>query len=339
MLQKADFLKLAKVVANATPSSQAAYSFNDEKFSYDALNETLRAEFNAIAGTYDLYRANKNLVFELIEATINDALPRRVLEQYGQFAEVNTFAQGDKPIFTQRITAASRQRAKAFVTRVGLAGVYEVFKLDGRSYEIPTTAIGGAAQIGFEEFLDGKITFNDVLDIVMEGMTEAIYKEIANALVAMITNLPGANYETQTTFVEAKMDKLLSIADSYGHSAIYCTYEFAATMVPQSGWVSDKMRDDKWGQGYLANYKGHDVVILPQSYTDTTNTTKVIDPSYCYILPVGSEKPVKVAFEGEAHAREVENHDWSREIQMYRKVGVGAIALNNICVYRNSSLQ
>ena len=35
------------------------------------------------------------------------------------------------------------------------------------------------------------------------------------------------------------MDKLLAIA-AYGISTIYCTYEFAATMVPAEGWVSDE---------------------------------------------------------------------------------------------------
>ena len=32
-LNKSDLVKLAKVVAGANPSSQVAYSFNDEKFS------------------------------------------------------------------------------------------------------------------------------------------------------------------------------------------------------------------------------------------------------------------------------------------------------------------
>ena len=150
-----DLVTLAKTVANANPSSQVAYSFGEDKFSYADLNETLRSELREIAGTYALYRRNQNTVFELIEETIDDVLPKKVLEQYGQFAEIKTFAQGDRPVFTQRITTAAKRRAKQFVTKVGLAGIYEVFKLDGKSYEVPTSAFGGAAQIGFEVFLDG----------------------------------------------------------------------------------------------------------------------------------------------------------------------------------------
>lgn len=337
-LNKKDLITLGKMAANADSSSPVAYSFGEEKYSYEDLNNAFRAQLKEIAGTPALYRENKNLVFELMEEIIDDVLPKKVLAEYSQFAEIKTYAQGDRPVFTQRITAAARRRAKQFITKVGLAGKYEVFKLDGRSYEVPTSAFGGAAQISIEEYLDGRIDMADVLDIVMEGLDEAIYLEIERALVAAVADLPSANQTVQTSFDEDEMDKLISIADSYGQSTIYCTYEFAATMVPSEGWISDNMKDQKWNNGYLANYKGHRVIVLPQSYEDETNAKKVIDPSYAWIIPTGAEKPVKVAFEGQTMVREFENHDWSREVQIYKKVGVGAIITNNICVYQNTSL-
>ena len=337
-LQKTELVKLAKIVANANPSSQVAYSWGEDKFSYADLNETLRSELKEIAGTYQLYRENKNLVFSLIEETIDDVLPRKVMEQYGQFAEVKTFAQGDKPVFTQRITEAAKRRAKQFITKVGLAGIYEVFKLDGKTFEVPTSAFGGAAQIGFEEFLDGRVDFADVLDIVMEGLDRCVYIEIERALKGAIVNLPTANQTTQTNFNEVEMDKLIAIADSYGHSTIYCTYEFAATMVPDAGWRSDDMKNQRWNNGYLANYKGHSVIVLPQSFEDETNSVKVIDPSYAWVIPTGASKPVRIALEGGTIVNEYVNRDLSRDVQVYKKLGVAAIITNDICVYRNTSL-
>ena len=337
-LNKSELIKLAKTVASANPTSQVAYSFGEEKFSYADLNETLRAELRELAGTYSLYRENKNTIFSLIEETIDDVLPKKVLEQYGQFAEIKTYAQGDKPIFTQRITTASKRRAKQFVTKVGLAGIYEVFKLDGKGFEVPTEAFGGAAQIGFEEFLDGRVDFADVLDVIMEGLDEAIYIEIEKALKAAATSLQTANKATESGFVETTMDNLIAVADSYGKSTIYCTYEFAATMVPSEAWVSNTMKDDKWNNGYLANYKGHNVIVLDQSFVDETNTKKVIDPSYAYIIPVGADKPVKIAFEGQTIVDEYVNKDRSREVQVYKKLGVATLVTNNICVYVNESL-
>jgi len=338
-LQFNDMLKLAKTVAKANSASPVAYSFGDKNYSYSELNETLRDEFKELAGTYALYRENKNTIFSLIEETIEDVLPARVMEQYGQFAEVKTFNQGDKPIFTQKITQASRRRAKQFIGKVGLAGLYEVFKLDGQSYEVTTNAIGGAAQIGFEEFLDGRVDFADVLDIVLEGLDACIYVEIEKQLHGAINNIQIANKSSQGSFVQTEMDRLISIADSYGKSAIYCTYEFAATIVPDSGWVSDELRNQRWNNGYIANYKGHSVIVLPQSYEDETNMVKVIDPSIAYIIPVGAEKPVKIALEGGTIVDEYTNYDRSREVQIYKKIGVRAIFSNAICVYQNTALK
>ena len=333
-----DILSLAKATAKANPSAPTSYSFGDTKLDYSAMNETLRSEFAALAPTYRDYKINQNRIFALIEQTIDDVLPQRVLEQYSQFAEIRTFAQGDKPIFTQKITQASKRRAKQFIGKVGLAGLYEVFRLDGTSYEVTTNAIGGAAQIGFEEFLDGRVDFATVLDIVMQGLDECIYIEIEKQLIGAVQNVQAANKYTSNAFDEAQMDRLISIADSYGKATIYCTFEFAATMIPSDGWVSDEMRNKMWDNGYLGNYKGHNVVVLQQSYEDETNTVKIIDPSYAWIIPVGADKPVKIAFEGGTIVDEYTNYDRSKEVQVYKKVGVRAIFSNAICVYRNTSL-
>ena len=338
-LQKQDLITLAKTVAKANPSAAVAYTFNDKKFSYKELDDTLRDELREVAGTYALYRENKNILFELIEQVIDEVLPQRVIEQYGSFADIRTFAQGDKPVFAVKTSQASKARAKKFVTKVGLAGVYEVFKLDGYTLEVPTEAWGGAAQIGFEEYLDGRIDMADVVEVINDGLNECVYREIAKALKAVIGRVPNTNKKSDNTFVQTKMDQLLQIADAYGKATIYCTFEFAATMVPDEGWISNEQKNTMWNTGYLANYKGHNVIILPNSFEDTGNTIKVMDPSYAYIIPTGADKPIKVAFEGDAAVREWENKDWSREIQTYKKFGIGIVGLNSgICVYQNTSL-
>ena len=338
-----DILQLAKTVAKADPSKPVAYSFKDKNFGYSEMNETLRAEFKALAPDYRTYKINQNTIYALIEQTVDEVLPNRVMAQYGQFADIKTFAQGQKPIFTQKITQASRNRAKQFIGKVGLAGLYEVFKLDGRSYEVTTNAIGGAAQVGFEEFLDGRVDFADVLNIVLEGLDQCIYMEIEKQLIGAAANVQSSNVNnisTQTGFNEKEMDRLLSISDSYGGRAtIYCTFEFAATMIPSDvRWASDAIKNTLWNNGYLGSYKGHQVIVLPQSFEDETNTKKVIDPSYAWIIPTGAEKPVKIAFEGGTIVDEYTNYDRSKEVQIYKKVGVRAIFSNDICVYRNTSL-
>ena len=341
MLDRNNLLALMKTVAKADVSAPTSYSFNGESFSYEALNETLRRELNEYASDYASYRENKNLIFSLIEETLNEVLPKKVAKQYEQFAEVKTFGQGDKPIFRRQLT--SNKRAKQFITRVGLAGRYEVFKLgkNEESFEVQTSAIGGAAQIGFEEFLDGRVDFAEVTRIVMEGMDDLIYEEVGKALATSINQLPPANRVVAAGFDEAAFDRLLTIASAYGEPTIYCTYEFAVKLVPADAWrYTETMKDELWSTGRLATYKGRKVVILEQGFVDETNTTKVIDPGYCWIIPAGANtKPVKIAFEGGTLVAERDNNwDWSREIQVYKKVGVVCMMTNDICSYVDTSL-
>lgn len=350
MLDRENLMKLA-AIALKSDNGAVAYSFNDEQFTSKDASNALRAELAELTKTYADYRANKNLVFELIEKAIDETLPAKVTAQFEQFAETMVLPQGTKYVFKQKITEASKRRAKKFITRVGLAGVYEVFKLEGTSMEVETSAIGGACYIPIEEFLDRKIDWADVYNIVVDGMDEYIYLEIEKALASLATSalIPANNKASGSSFVEAEMDKLLAIADSYGvnnTSTIFCTYEFAAQMLPATtsgtAWgngLSESMKNELWTKGYLRNYKGHNIVILPQSMADETNTTKVIDPSMAYIIPAGAEKPVKVVIEGATAVRDIDREDWSKELQTYKKVGVGLITVNHgICVYKNTSL-
>ena len=359
-LNRDQLIELARANAKASLNPSVAYSFGGEKLSAEALNKTFIKELNELGSTPQDFRENKNLIYTLMEVGLTEVMPQKVLQNYGQFADVRTFAQGTKPIYKVRISEASKRRAKQFVTRVGLAGRYEVFKLDGYSLEVPTSAYGGAARIEWEELLDGRMTMNDYYSLVLEGMDEAVYREIAKALKALVNNVPSLQQTAQTVFNEAEMDRLLSIADSYGGmSTIYCTFEFATTMAPSTitgsgnnatsslNWnaMSDGMKDQIWNNGYFTTYKGHRVIILPQSFEDNIGMTatyadKVIDPSFAYIIPTGAEKPVKVAFEGSAQVKSFDNRDWSTEIQTYQKLGVATYMVNpGICIYQNTSLK
>ena len=337
MLEMNQLKALAKAAAEANRSAATCYSVNGENLSVSAINDTLRDQFNEIAGTYNLYRENKTKVYSLVETLLDDILPTKVLQRYADFAETQTFAQGTKPVFIRK---TGKMRAKQFITKVGLAGRYEVFALGEKSFEVATSAIGGAAAIGFEEFLDGRVDWAELVNIVLEGMDELILREIAKALTSSIEQLPAANRVSAAGFNEEGMDRLISVVSAYGTPVIYCTREFATKMIPQAGWISDNMRDERWANGFLANYKGVRVILLPQSFEDETNATKVIDPGYAWIMPTGSsEKPVKIAFEGSAHMREVENDDWSREMQVYQKVGVGVMFTNNMASYVDTALK
>lgn len=340
MLDFVNLVALAKAAISADKAAPVAYSYEGKNFSYNQVNDTLCEELNALVGSPALYRENKNVFFKLVEETIGEKVPAKVAALYETLAEVKTFGQGEKPTF-KRKNANSHIRAKQFITKVGLEGVYEVFKLGGlETFEVPTTAIGGAAQIGLEELLDGRVDFAELIEIVMEGLEDRIQEETAKAMVAGIAQLPAANCVSANGFVEAEFDRLLTIADAYGvgKATIYCDFMFAAKMAPTDyNKYSDDMKNTLWDKGYFSTYKGHNVVILPNSLVDANNNELAIDPSHAWIIP-GSGKPIRIAFEGGTLTDDRKNDDWSTEIQVYKKIGVAAMFTSDICVYKDRSL-
>ena len=339
-LDRKSLIELAKANAKASLNPSVAFSYNGENLSAEALNKTFIQELNELGKTPQDFRENENLIYTLMEVSLTEVLPVKVMQSYGQFADVQTFPQATKPVFRVNISEASKKRAKQFVTKVGLAGRYEAFKLDGYTLEVPTSAYGGAARVEWEELLDGRFTMNDYYSLVLEGLDEKVYQEIARSMEALLDVVKPANKYKDNTWNETQFDRLLQTADVYGKSTIYCTFEFAATMLPADSWrYSEEMKNQAWNNGFFTNYKGHTVVILPQSFEDENNNKKIVNPQFAYIIPTGSEKPVKVAFEGGAQVKSFENRDWSTEIQTYQKLGVATYLVNpGICVYQNESL-
>ena len=342
MLQTSELIKLAKIAASAKPSSPVAYSFNGENFSYNDVQETLRAQFSELAPDFRGYRENKNTIFRIIEETLSEVVPARLKENYMQFAEVKHFAQGDKPIFRRKVLN-NRNRGKQFITRVGLAGIYEVFRLGSaqESFEVPTSAIGGAAQIGFEEYLDGRVDWVELLDIIYEGIDDLVYEEVGQAIAEGFYQLPAENKVVAAGFNEVAFDALVNRAKMYDSNVtIYCTNEFAVKMIPKEAWrYTEAMKEELYRNGRLLGYKNEKIVVLPNSYKNAFGQEKILDPSLCWVVPsAADQKPVKIAIEGDLYTNEFENYDWSRDIHVYEKIGVTCMMDNAVHVYKDTSL-
>lgn len=65
----------------------------------------------------------------------------------------------------------------------------------------------------------------------------------------------------------------------------------------------------------------------------------MFDDEYLFILPAGQEKIVKVALEGGLITRETSMQgDWTINFEAYQKAGVAVYSVNNIGIYKMTSL-
>lgn len=335
-------LKVLGVAAMTNTVPKALPADFAGKISTENVQEAFREELKKLGGDYNSYRRNKLDIFELMQEIFDEILPKYVKDSYRFLADTRVVGHGQKVTFTKKV---GRARARSFITKVGLGGVFETFRLDRTEMDISVEAIGGAAILDFERMLSGQEDLSEYLDILMEGIEENILTQLSQALNASIDSTrPTNTVTTASSFDKAKFDGLITTIRAYGDPIIVCTPEFADTIPANSVTVgstikiSDTDVEDMRTYGVLQMYKGCPIVTLPQSFTDETNTEKVLDPRFCYIIPGMSSKIATIVLEGGTQVDEFKNKDRSIELSVYQKVGVAIMHYNNWAIYENTSL-
>lgn len=324
----------------------AARGTAPENYSVENVNDALRDELNAMCSSINEFRRNQYDIFEIIIETADEIVPKKVIDYLGIFAEVKTVGNGQKAMFKRKL---GKNRAKKFLTQVGLSGVYETFRLDTETFTVEAHAVGGAGTIDFDRMLDGSENMADIMDIITEGLTDSVFYEVQKALVAAYNaaGVPAANRKEHNTFVAKDMQDLVNIVRSYGTSAvIFACPEFVAAMGPDQigdksykAEYSPKDIEDIANTGYIKMFRGTPIVQMPQSFVDETNTAVALDPQYAFVLPTGGEKVVKVVLEGPTQMWMRDNRDQSMEINAYKKMGAAILTYHNWGVYKNTALE
>ena len=178
-------IKEMKELALCAAKNEAPANYSMENVN-DALVEALRD----MAGSVNQFMKNRYDIYEIIIEAADEVVPKNVIDAVGVFAEVRQVGQGQKALFR---TNLGRTRAKKFLTQVGLSGVYETFRLDHGYFELGGHAIGGACTIDFERMLDGAEDMAELVAILSEAQTEAVYKEVHKALRAAFLSLHRLN--------------------------------------------------------------------------------------------------------------------------------------------------
>ena len=323
-------------------------------FTCEDVASAYAAEIEEMCGSVNKFMKNKYDLYEIIIETADEIIPKKAIDVLGQFAEIQTVGQGQRAMFKRG--RLGRNRAKKFITQVGLSGVYETFRLDTDTFEVRAHAVGGAARLDFERFLDGAENINELMEIIYEGLEEAVYLEVQRALKAASNSarMPARNKYIGASFNSAYMQRVIGTVKAYGTDAvIFATGEFIEAMGPDAigiyptlhgaGYTPNAIYhpqdiDDIRNTGRIKIFRGTPIVEIPQSFVDEKNDAVYIDPSFAYVLPTGGDKVVKVVFEGATQVWDYVNTDQSIEINIYKKMGVGILTYHNWGIYQNTSL-
>lgn len=316
-------------------------------FSEKNVDDALRGELASMCQSINDFRRNQYDIFQIMIETADEVVPPRVISRMGMFAEIKQVPQGTKAVFRKKL---GKNRAKSFVTRVGLSGVYETFRLDSEEYDVGVKAVGSAGQIDFERFLDGAESMADIMDVIVEGLEDAAYIEVAKCLMSSLNaeKRPTANQYIDSSFSAANMAKLVNTVKMYGDGAvIFAAPEFISAMGPDAivpaisgaqGIYSPDDIESIHNLGRVRIFRGCPIVEIPQGYTDETNTSTWINPQFAYVFPAGREKVVKFVFEGDTQMWLADNRDQSMEVNFYKKMGAAIHTYNNWGLYQNTGI-
>ena len=247
-------------------------------YTAETVDEALRGELKALAGSVNQFMKNRYDIYEIIIAAVDEVVPANVISAVGAFAEVRTVANGQKTIFKRKL---GRQRARQFITRVAIGGLYETFRLDSETFTVEAHAIGGACSIDFERFKDGAEDMADLVAIVQEGLVDSVYYETMRALHNAVKEAtPGVKVETMSGWVPEEALKAINYVKGFGTAAtIFATPEFVAAMGADAivaptanvgGVYAPQDIDAIHNTGYINIFSGTPVVQLPNTWTDDT---------------------------------------------------------------------
>lgn len=317
------------------------------EFSVSSVDAAVADGFKNLTGSINNFMKNRYDIYDIIIENADEIVPNKVMDAMSSFAEVIQLANGEKKLFKRG--GLGRNRAKKFLTQVGLNGLYETFRLDEETFTLAVKAIGGAVSIDFERMMDGAETLSEFMDVLTEAQVDGIYGEVQKALMAAVneTSMPTAN-KVSGNYAASDLQALINTVKTYGGSAtIFASPEFIAAMGPdaiipavtgaQAIYHPDDI-DAIHNIGRIRIFRGCPIVELRQSFVDEKNDKVMIHPQFAYVLPSGKEKVVKIAMEGGTQMYDVVNPDQSIEIHTYRKIGVGILAFNNWGVYQNTEI-
>ena len=335
-----------QVLMNGVFGRKVPAEFAAENYDYEAaLRDELRKLLCDDKGHFNRYKFERNKIdlFELLSQNLDEVLPQSLTNALDMFTEVMRLPQGSRPEF---LVTRGKQRGKQFVTRATESGNYETFRLDRDRLDVYPFAIGAAGYVDFERYLDGVESMTDIYEVIQAGMVDRIFELIQNMLLSAWDKMLATNKVAGNNFNPVAMKKLCNTVAAYGAPVIYCSPEFAAEMVNAIVYnnttkISDQDIIDVREQGYIGKFQGVPIVVMPQSFTDDTNSKLVMNPGIAYVIPTGKEKMIKLMFEGNSYFREWDDHEGDNSItlQAYTKVGLALVSpLNFWGMYVNTSV-
>lgn len=273
------------------------------------------------------YDRNKVEINAIIKENVNEVLKVKVGDALSVIADVAYINHGEKKEYNVR-------NGRIKVEYVALGAEIRRQKIYKGKVPAQPRALGASVYAEWDDVLAGRAeAFTDMIDEIADAINEEVMKTIQDTFVVAMQQAPAAN-KYSGAFSLAQLRNVANTVSAYGRPVIVGTAIALSNITSDPGFksaMSDSMKDAFNRDGYIGVWEGKALVQLPNTFTDDTNTEWVLNNNYIYVLPVGTDKPVKVTFEGGAELLEQQSFDdGSITKKTLQKVGVNVLQVQNL---------
>ena len=278
-------------------------------------------------------RRNQNLIFDLIEVVIDDALISGWQENpfFKEFVEVRNLAMHDKNEFyvpddsVLSVMKVSGNHHDLLRQRLGA----------GKTFSVETSWYGIKVYAEFERLLTGLEDFSTLVSKITEAFDRYVNQALYETLIGIGTTLGSQWYKASAindTTKETLRTLVMDVSMATGSEVVIMGTYAALSKVydlTNVSWASGDMKNEKYTTGRFGYWEGIRLVELKQGFKLNDTTQYLIANDVLFIMPVGIEPMIKLVYEGDTQTYQVQDAgthmDMTYDYEVQTKMGIGVI--------------
>ena len=256
-------------------------------------------------------RRNQNLIFDLIEVVIDDALISGWQENpfFKEFVEVRNLALHDKNEFyvpddsVLSVMKVSGNHHDLLRQRLGA----------GKTFSVETSWYGIKVYAEFERLLTGLEDFSTLVGKITEAFDRYVNQALYETLIGIGTTLGSQWYKASViddTTKETLRTLVMDVSMATGSEVVIMGTYAALSKVydlTNVSWASGDMKNEKYTTGRFGYWEGIRLVELKQGFKLNDTTQYLIANDVLFIMPVGIEPMIKLVYEGDTQTYQVQD--------------------------------
>lgn len=256
-------------------------------------------------------RRNQNLIFDLIEVVIDDALISGWQENpfFKEFVEVRNLAMHDKNEFyvpddsVLSVMKVSGNHHDLLRQRLGA----------GKTFSVETSWYGIKIYAEFERLLTGLEDFSTLVGKITEAFDRYVNQALYETLIGIGTTLGSQWYKASAindTTKETLRTLVMDVSMATGSEVVIMGTYAALSKVydlTNVSWASGDMKNEKYTTGRFGYWEGIRLVELKQGFKLNDTTQYLIANDVLFIMPVGIEPMIKLVYEGDTQTYQVQD--------------------------------